>query len=70
MQAMLAAFISTNMTGIPPSKVNSIDRTFPPLFTVNIPEEEHIFKDLDNMEGMQIITQAIAFIVCIIVAKL
>ena len=45
MQAMLATFISMNMTGIPLSKANSIYRTFPLLFTVNIPEEEHIIKD-------------------------
>ena len=30
MQAMLAAFISMNMSGIPPTKANSISRTFPP----------------------------------------
>ena len=30
MQAMLAAFITMNMTGIPPSKVNPIGRMFPP----------------------------------------
>ena len=32
MQAMLAAFITTNMTGVPPSKANPIGRMFPPLF--------------------------------------
>ena len=32
MQAMLAAFITMNMTGIPPSKANPIGRTFPPSF--------------------------------------
>ena len=29
MQAMLAAFITMNMSGIPPSKANPIGRTFP-----------------------------------------
>ena len=29
MQAMIAAFISMNMSGIPPTKVNPIGRTFP-----------------------------------------
>ena len=38
MQAMLAAFISTNTSGIPPTKANPIGRTFPPLFTINLPE--------------------------------
>ena len=32
MQAMLAAFITMNMTGIPPSKANPIGRMFPPSF--------------------------------------
>ena len=41
MRAMLAAFITTNMTGIPSSKANPImGRTFPPLFTLNPPEED------------------------------
>ena len=31
MQAMLAAFITTNMSGIPLTKANSIGRMFPPL---------------------------------------
>ena len=39
MQAMLAAFISTNTSGIPPTKANPIGRTFPPLFTINLPEK-------------------------------
>ena len=36
MQAMLAAFITMNMTGLPPSKANPIGRMFPPLFTLNL----------------------------------
>ena len=31
MQAMLAAFISTNTSGIPPTNAKPIGRTFPPL---------------------------------------
>ena len=44
MQAMLTAFITTNMSnsGIPSAKANSISRTFPPLFMIKIPEEEQI----------------------------
>ena len=30
MQAMLAAFLTANMSGIPPTKANPIGRTFPP----------------------------------------
>ena len=68
MQAMLAAFISMNMSGIPPTKVNPIGRTFPPLFTINLPEEDQIVDDLEDIEGMQVMIQAISFIVCTIVA--
>ena len=68
MQAMLAAFISTNMSGIPPIKANPIGRIFPPLFTINLPEEDQIVDDLEDIEGIQIIIQAILFIVCAIVA--
>ena len=42
MQAMLMAFITTNMrnSGIPSAKANFISRTFPPLFMFKISEEE------------------------------
>ena len=41
MQAMLMAFITTNMSnsGIPSAKANPINRTFSPLFTTKISEE-------------------------------
>ena len=68
MQAMLAAFITMNMSGIPPTKANPIGRTFPPLFTINLPEEDQIVKDLEDIEGMQITIQVISFIACAIVA--
>ena len=42
MQAMLAAFITVNMSGIPPSKANPIGRMFLPIFTINLPEEDQI----------------------------
>ena len=68
MQAMLAAFITTNMTGIPPSKANPIGRMFPSPFTLNLPEEDQIIKDLEDIEGIQTMIQVISFIVCVIVA--
>ena len=37
MQAMLAASITMNMSGIAPTKANPISRTFSPLFTINLP---------------------------------
>ena len=68
MQAMLAAFISMNTSGIPPTKAKPISRRFTPLFTINLPEEDQIVDDLEDIEGMQITIQAISFIVCTIVA--
>ena len=68
MQTMLAAFISMNTSGIPPTKANPIGRMFPPLFTIYLPEEDQIVDDLEDIEGMQITIQAISFIVCAVVA--
>ena len=68
MQAMLAAFISMNMAGIPPIKATPIGRMFPPLFAINLSEEDQLVDDLEDIEGMQITIQAISFIVCTIVA--
>ena len=70
MQAMLMAFITTNMSnsGIPSTKANSISRTFPLLFMTKIPELEQIVKDLQEIESMQLVVQVIMVIVCIIVA--
>ena len=67
MQAMLAAFITTNTSCIPPTKANPISRTFPSLFTINLREEDQIVKDLKDIEGMQTTIQVILFIVCVIV---
>ena len=58
MQAMLAAFISMNMSGIPSTKDTPISRMFPPLLTINLPEDQ-IVNDLEDIEGMQITIQAI-----------
>ena len=49
MQAMLAVFITINMSGIPPSKANPISRTFSLLFTINLPEEDQIIEDLEDI---------------------
>ena len=70
MQAMLMAFITTNRSnsGIQFAKANSISRSFPPLFTIKITEEEKIVEDLHEIESMQLIVQVIMVIVCIIVA--
>ena len=69
-QAMLTAFITTNMnnSGIPYAKANPISRTFPPLFMIKISEEEKIAEDLHKIESMQLIVQVIMIIVCILTA--
>ena len=64
------AFITmnTNNSGIPSAKANPISRTFPPLFTIKISEEEKIAEDLHKIESMQLIVQVIMIIVCILIA--
>ena len=59
MQAMLMAFITMNTSnsGIPSAKANPISRTFPPLFTIKISEEEKIAEDLHESESMQLIVK-------------
>ena len=61
MQAMLMAFITTNTSnsGIPSPKAKPISRTFPPLFTIKISEEEKIVEDLQEIESMQLTVQVI-----------
>ena len=70
MQAMLTAFITTNMSnsGITFTKANLMSRTFPPLFTIKISKEEKIVEDLNEIKSMQLIVQVIMVIVCILVA--
>ena len=70
MQALLTAFITTNMSnsGIPFAKANPISRMFPPLFTIKISEGEKIAEDLHEIKSMQLIVQVIMIIVCILIA--
>ena len=70
MQAMLTASITTNMSnsGISSTKANPISRTFPPLFTIKISEEEKIAEDLHKIKSMQLIVQIIKIIVCTLIA--
>ena len=48
MQVMLAEFLQTNTksNGIQSVQVDQIGRTYPPLFTINLPKEEEIIDDL------------------------
>ena len=67
MQAMLAAFLQTNTknTAIQSVQVDQIGRTYPPLFTLNLPKEEEIIDDLKEITTMEYVVQLIMIIVCI-----
>ena len=67
MQVMLAAFsqINTKNTGIQSVQADQIGRTYPPLFTLNLPKEEEIMDDLREITTMEYIVQVIMIIVCI-----
>ena len=72
MQAMLAAFLhmNTKNTGTQSSQANQIGRTYPPLFTLNLPKEEEIIDDLREITAMEYVVQVIMIIVCIAVVLL
>ena len=69
MEAMLAAFLQTNTTnsGIQSVQADQIDRTYPPLFTINLLKEEEILDDLKEISAMEYVVQVIMIIVCIAV---
>ena len=67
MQAMLAAFLQTNTknTSIQSVQADQIGRTYPPLFTLNLPKEEEIMDNLREITTMEYVVQVIMIIVCI-----
>ena len=67
MQVMLTAFLQMNTknTGIQSVQADQIGRTYPPLFTLNLPEEEEIIDDLREITTMEYVVQVIMIIVCI-----
>ena len=67
MQAMLAAFlqINTKNTGIQSVQADQIGRTYPTLFTLNLPKEEEIMDDLREITAMEYVVQVIMIIVYI-----
>ena len=67
MQAMLAAFLQMNTknTAIQSVQADQIGRTYPPLFTLNLPKEEEIIDDLREITTMEYVVQVIMIIVCI-----
>ena len=69
MQVMLTAFLQmdTKNTGIQSVQADQIGRTYPPLFTLNLPKEEEIIDDLRETTAMEYVVQVIMIIVCIAV---
>ena len=69
MQVMLAAFLQMNTknTGIQSVQADQIGRTYPPLFTLNLPKEEEITDDLREITAMEYVVQVIMIIVYIAV---
>ena len=65
MQMMLAAFlqINTKNTGIQSVQADQTGRTYPPLFTLNLPKEEEIIDDLREITTMEYVVQVIMIIV-------
>ena len=70
MQAMLTAFLqtSTKINAIQSVQADRIGRTYPPLFTINLPKEEEIIDDLREITTMEYVVQVIMIIVCIAIA--
>ena len=64
---MLAAVLQTNTknNAIQSVQADRIGRTYPPLFTINLPKEEEIIDDLREITMMEYVVQVIMIIVCI-----
>ena len=69
MQAMLAAFLQMNTKniGIQSVQADQIGRTYPPLFTLNLPKEDEIIDDLKEITSMEYVVQVIMITVYIAV---
>ena len=67
MQVMLTAFLQTNTknNAIQSVQADRIGRTYPPLFTINLPKEEEIIDNLREITVMEYVVQVIMIIVCI-----
>ena len=67
MQATLTAFLQTNTKNnvIQSVQADWIGRTYPPLFTINLPKEEEIIDNLREITAMEYVVQVIMIIVCI-----
>ena len=65
MQVMLTAFLQMNTknTGVQSVHADQIGRTYPLLFTLNLPKEEEIIDDLREITAMEYVVQVIMIIV-------
>ena len=63
---MLAAFLQTNTknSGIQSVQADQIGRTYPPLFTINLPKEEEILDNLKEISAMEYVVQVIMISSC------
>ena len=70
MQVILAAFIQMNTknTSIQSVQADQIGRTYPLLFTLNLPKEDEIIDDFKKITAMEYVVQVIMIIICIAVA--
>ena len=59
MQVMLAAFpqMNTKNTGIQSVQADQIGRTYPPLFTLNLPKEDEIIDGLKEITAMEYVVR-------------
>ena len=64
MQAILTAFLSTHKAWV---KAALMTHTFPPLFTINLPDEDEFIDEFKDIVGMQTMSYAISIIVIVIV---
>ena len=69
MQAMLAAFLEMNTknAGIQSVQADQIGRTYPLLFSLNLPKKDEIIDDLREITAMEYVVPVIMIIVCIAV---
>ena len=59
--------MNTKNSGIQSVQADQIGRTYPPLFTINLPKEEEILDDLKEISTMEYVVQVIIIIVYIAV---
>ena len=69
MQVVLAAFLQMNTknTGIQSVQADQIGRTYPPLFTLNLPKEEEIIDDLREITAMEYVVMMLYVCIAVVI---